>query len=77
MPPQSLADLGYEFTPDREVKKLELVAGDIHLTLAVPAVDGRKLRPRARRGADGQVAWTCEAPDLPAAYTPARCRGTP
>ncbi len=77
VPPQSLADLGYEFTPDREVKKLELVAGDIHLTLAVPAVDGRKLRLRARRGADGQVAWTCEAPDLPAAYTPARCRGTP
>ena len=77
VPPQSLADLGYEFAPDREVKKLELVAGDIHLTLAVPAVEGRKLRLRALRGGYGQVSWTCEAPDLPPAYTPARCRVAP
>lgn len=74
--PPSLADLGYEFTPDNEIKSAQIVAGDLHLTLALPAVLAHKIILHSQRGdsAGPRIIWACEVTDLPAAFTPDGCQ---
>lgn len=74
--PPSLAELDYEFTPDNELTSAQLIAGDLHLTLALPAVAAHKIILHSQRSdQDGtRVVWVCEATDLPSAFTPASCR---
>lgn len=71
----SLNELEYEFTPNSEVKDVQIVAGDLHLRLALPAVAERKLILNSRLGDEGGsgIIWICEAVDLPAVFTPTAC----
>jgi len=67
--PPGLADLP-PFTPNAEIKTLEIRPSGLEVVLALPEVAGRRLRWRLDEAAN----WHCEAVDLPAAYVPARCR---
>lgn len=73
VPPMSFDDMNYMFTPDKEIKASYMAAGNIHLTLAVPAVEGQQVTLR-RHDENGQVIWLCEAIGMPAVFTPASCK---
>lgn len=73
--PLSLADLDYEFIADNEIRSAQIIAGDLHLTLALPAVAAHKIILHSQRGQQaGGVVWVCESTDLPVVFTPADCR---
>lgn len=72
--PKSLSDLNYVFTPDSEVKNLYMADSVIYLTLAVPAVEGHKLRLHPFHDRLGGISWQCHALDLPPAFTPKQCK---
>jgi serine/threonine protein kinase len=58
------------FTPNAEVKNVELRPSGLEVVLGLSETDGRRLRWRL----DGQGRWSCEAVDLPLQYAPARCQ---
>lgn len=57
------------FTPNSELRSVELRPGGLEVVLALKAVDGRRLRWRL----DAERRWVCEAVDLPPRFTPASC----
>lgn len=59
------------FTPNSEVQRVELRPGGLEVVLALPAVEGRRVRWRL----DEQGRWRCESVDLPARFTPLACSG--
>lgn len=76
-PPPSLEEMGAPFTADSEIHELSLVGGDLHMTLAIPAVAGRKLilHSQTSYGGSTHISWICESIDIPAVYVPLVCGG--
>lgn len=69
--PNDLQQLGGDgVVPDAEIRKLEIVAGQINIDLAIPGLEGRRLQLRPTGVKDNRVTFDCWSLDLPEKYVP-------
>lgn len=69
--PQALSELGENvFTPDTEVKNLEIVAGELDVVLGVKGVEGKRLQLRPTKVVNNRVQFECWSMDVPEKFVP-------
>lgn len=75
--PASLAEAGFEMTPEASIQSISLdpYTAQIQVTLSGSAqIDGKSLLLTPSKNGSGEVAWQCVNGDVPQSLLPSQCR---